>query len=203
MSGMHRTGSWVVTLALLLASMADAMATWEPETGNRLQARAAAATEKIHREVERSHPYFEDAYAYAVWPGVVCVALGFGGAYGKGVVVEQGSAVGTVGLWQLSSGIQGGAKSFAMIIFFKDKDTLDGLKRGDLQFTGKAAVNIGTFGAAGTPAYNDGVAIIPVTNLGLMLEFSAAGSKFNYKPYKQDGKPDEADAESAPGASSN
>ena len=38
-------------------------------------------------------------------------------------------------------------------------------------------------GAAGTPAYNHGVALIPLTNLGLMAEFSAAGVKFNFKPY--------------------
>jgi lipid-binding SYLF domain-containing protein len=176
-----------VALALLLTSGADATAEWQPETGNRLQERAATAVSRIRNEVERSRPYFDDAYAYAVWPSVVCVALGFGGAYGKGVVVENGAAVGTTGLWQLSSGIQGGAKSFAMIIFFKDKATLDGLKRGDIQFTGKAAVNIGTFGAAGTPAYNEGVAIIPLTNLGLMVEFSAAGSKFSYKPYDKPG----------------
>ena len=50
---------------------------------------------------------------------------------------------------------------------------------------GQAGVDVVTDGAAGTPTYNEGVAIIPLTNLGLMAEFSAAGTKYNYKPYKK------------------
>jgi lipid-binding SYLF domain-containing protein len=119
----------------------------------------------------------------AVWPGITRVAAGFGGAYGKGVVIEQGEAVGAVKYWQFSSGIQAGAKNFALIIFFKDKDALEGLKRNDIQFTGQAGIDVVTFGASGTPAYNEGVALIPLTNLGLMAEFSAAGVWFRYKPY--------------------
>ena len=157
---------------------------WEADEGDRLQERAAAAIERIREKVERSHPYFEDAYAIAVWPGITRVAVGFGGAYGRGVVIEQDEAVGTVSYWQGSSGIQAGAKNFALIIFFKDKATLEGLKLGKIQFTGQAGVDLATVGAAGTPAYNEGVALIPLTNLGLMAEFSAAGVWFNYKPYE-------------------
>jgi lipid-binding SYLF domain-containing protein len=148
-----------------------AAADWQAEEGNRLQQRAEKAIEKVRTKVERSHPYFEDAYAMAVWPGITRVALGFGGAYSKGVVIEQGKAVGTVKYWQFSSGIQAGAKNFALIIFFKDKEALEGLKRNDTQFTGQAGID------------NEGVALIPLTNLGLMAEFSAAGVWFRYKPY--------------------
>lgn len=169
--------------ALTLA--ADAAADWQAEKGNRLQERAEKAIARVRAEVERSHPFFEDAYAIAVWPGITRVAAGFGGAYGNGVVIEQGKAVGTVRYWQFSSGIQAGAKNFALIIFFKDKAALEGLKRNDTQFTGQAGVDIATFGAAGTPAYNDGVALIPLTNIGLMAEFSAAGVWFRYQPYSE------------------
>ena len=162
-----------------------AAAEWQAEEGNRLQERAEEAISRVYAEVARSHPYFEDAYAMAVWPGITRAALGFGGAYGKGVVIEQGEAVGTVNYWQFSSGIQAGAKNFALIIFFKDKETLDGLKRNDTQFTGQAGIDIATFGVSGTPAYNEGVALIPLTNLGLMAEFSAAGVWFRYKPYSR------------------
>lgn len=44
------------------------------------------------------------------------MASGWGGAYGKGVVVEQGEAVGTVSYWQGSSGIQAGAKNFVLVL---------------------------------------------------------------------------------------
>ena len=169
-------------LALTLGAQSLANAEWEADPDDRLQERAAKAIVRIQERVERSHRFFEDAYAYAVWPGITRIAFGFGGAYGKGVVIEQDETVGTVGYWQLSSGIQAGAKNMALIIFFKDKETLETLKRGEIQFTGQAGIDVATVGANGTPAYNQGVAIIPLTNIGLMGEFSAAGVKFRYKP---------------------
>jgi lipid-binding SYLF domain-containing protein len=171
-------------LVMLVTNQAAAEA-WQPAAGDRLQERAAKAIDRIRAEVERSHPYFEDAYAIAVWPGITRLAAGFGGAYGKGIVIEQGKAMGTVKYWQFSSGIQAGAKNFALVIFFRDKETLDGLKRNKVQFTGQAGIDVLTFGAAGTPAYNEGVALIPLTNLGLMAEFSAAGVWFRYGPYSE------------------
>jgi lipid-binding SYLF domain-containing protein len=170
---------------LVLALSPVATAEWEAEEGDRLQERAENAIARMREKVERSHPYFEDAYAMAVWPGITRVAFGFGGAYGKGVVIEQGQAVGTVKYWQGSSGIQAGAKNFVLVLFFKDKESLEDLKLGKIQFTGQAGVDVATVGAAGTPTYNEGVAIIPLTNLGLMGEFSAAGTKYNYKPYQE------------------
>ena len=168
---------------LMLGAENSAAEAWQAEEGDRLQERAEKAIEKVREKVERSHPYFEDAYAMAVWPGINRVAFGFGGAYGKGVVIEQGEAVGTVKYWQFSSGIQAGVKNFVLIIFFKDKAALEGLKQNKTQFTGQAGIDVLTWGAAGTPAYNEGVALIPLTNLGLMGEFSAAGVWFRYKPY--------------------
>lgn len=175
----------VIIALLAVALTPTAIADWQAEAGDRLQARAADAVDKMKARVERSLPYFEDAYAYAVWPGITRIALGFGAAYGKGVVVEQGEAVGTVSYWQGSSGIQAGAKNFVLVLFFKDQESLESLKRGEVQFTGQAGVDVATFGAAGTPTYNEGVAIIPMTNIGLMAEFSAAGTKYNYKAYPE------------------
>ena len=166
-----------IVIALLAAALSPtASAYWQQE-------RAANAVDRMKAKVERSLTYFEDAYAYAVWPGITRVAFGFGGAYGKGVVVEQDEAVGTVSYWQGSSGIQAGAKNFVLILFFKDRESLESLKRGEIQFTGQAGVDAATWGAAGTPTYNEGVAIIPLTNIGLMAEFSAAGTKYHYKSY--------------------
>lgn len=179
------TFSSLFVTSLLLALQPLAMAEWQADPDDRLQLRAANAVDKIRTKIERSHPYFEHAYAYAIWPGITRVAFGFGGAYGKGVVVEQDKAVGTVSYWQFSSGIQAGAKNFGMIVFFKDRASLESLQRGEWQFAGQAGIDFATMGAHGTPTYNEGVAIIPVTNLGLMAEFSASGVKYNYKPYKK------------------
>ena len=119
---MNGKQTFISALAAVLVLFGPAAtADWEAVEGDRLQERAENAMAKMREKVERSHPYFADAYAIAVWPGITRVAFGFGGAYGKGVVIEQDKAVGTVSYWQGSSGIQAGAKNFALVIFFKDK----------------------------------------------------------------------------------
>lgn len=178
----RRSLSLLLALALLPWGNSVSFADWQADPDDKLQRRAAQTIEDFRDRVERSHPYFDDAYAYAIWPGITRIGLGFGGAYGKGIVVEQDETVGTVGYWQFSSGIQAGAKNFSMILFFKNKEALEGLKRGDMQFMGQAGIDIGTFGAHGTPTYNEGVAVIPLTRFGLMGEFAATGVKFNFKP---------------------
>jgi lipid-binding SYLF domain-containing protein len=92
----------ILSACLLITIQGVAVAEWQPEEGNRLETRTASAIERMKAQVERSHPYFEDAYAMAVWPGITRLAFGFGGAYGKGLVVEQDEAVGTVSYWQFS-----------------------------------------------------------------------------------------------------
>ena len=153
----------LLVLALLPWATPVSHADWEADTNSKLERRAAQAIADMRDKVARSHSYFEDAYAMAV-------------------VIEQDEAVGTVGYWQFSSGIQAGAKNFSMILFFKNKEALESLKRGEMQFMGQAGIDVGTFGAHGTPTYNEGVAVIPLTRFGLMGEFAASGVKFNYRP---------------------
>ena len=182
---MQLTRASLLALLAVLAGPPVSAEDWQADPGRRLEVRAERSIERMKTGVERSLPYFEDAYAIAVWPGISRIGFGFGGAYGKGVVIEQGKAVGTVGYWQFSSGIQAGLKSFSMVVFFKNKEALDDLKAGKIQFAGQAGVDFATLGAHGTPSYNEGVAIIPMTNFGLMGEFAAAGIKYNYKAYEE------------------
>jgi lipid-binding SYLF domain-containing protein len=97
-------------------------------------------------------------------------------------VINGSAAVGTSKYWQFTSGIQAGARNFSMIIFFKDKEALEYYQAGNIQFMGQAGVAFGTVGAAGTPAYNEGVAVVTMTRFGLMGEFTISGAKFSYKP---------------------
>jgi len=141
-----------------------------------------AIADRMKTNVPRSQPYFEEAYAVAIWPVIVRVGAGFGGAYGKGTVFEQGEPIGTTGYWQFTSGIQAGAKGFAMAIFFRDEAALAAFQERPLEFMGQAGLDIATVGWHGTPAYNDGVAVIAMTRFGLMAEFTISGVKFTYKP---------------------
>lgn len=171
--------SWV-TFGLLLCGSASA--NWQAEPGDTLEERASRAMQTIRAKVPRSLPYYEEAYALAVFPSITRVGFGFGGAYGKGIVIEGDRTVGTTTYWQFTSGIQAGAKAFSMVVFFKDRQALEEYQSAQAQFLGQAGVALGTIGAAGTPAYNDGVAIITLTRLGLMGEFTISGAKFSYRP---------------------
>ena len=169
-------------LVSLMFTGVPAEAEWTAEPGNKVQVKSEAALAKIRDRLPRTEPYFEQAYGYAVFPSVTRFGFGFGGAYGKGIVIEGDRAVGTTKYWQFTSGIQAGVRNFSMIIFFKDKQALEYYQSGKIQFMGQAGLAVGTFGVAGTPAYNDGVAVVTLTRLGLMGEFTYSGAKFTYKP---------------------
>jgi lipid-binding SYLF domain-containing protein len=169
-------------VAAMLLFGSPASAAWEPDTGDKTQVKAARAIANFREQLPRTERYFEEAYGFAILPSITRVGFGFGGAYGKGVVIEGDRAIGMTKFMQFTSGIQAGAKNFSMIVFFKDKEALDYFKAGALQFMGQAGLAFATIGVAGTPAYNDGVAIVTLTRLGLMGEFTISGAKFKYKP---------------------
>jgi lipid-binding SYLF domain-containing protein len=175
-------------IGVLLSALAvgpNAMADWQPDTSDEKQVKAQATIEKIKEKIPRSAMYFEEAYGFAILPSITRAAVGFGGAYGKGLVVEGDNLIGKTGFWQFTSGLQLGVNNFSMIVFFKDQEALEYFKAREIQFAGQAGLAVATFGVAGTPAYNEGVAIITMTRLGLLAEFSYGGLKFTYKDLQQ------------------
>ncbi len=169
------TISW---FSLCLPAHAD----WVADSSDKTQVKAEQAINAFREKVPRTEPYFEQAYGFVIFPSVTRLGLGFGGAYGKGVVLEGSMAIGMSKYWQFTSGIQAGIRNFSMIIFFKDKEALEYYKGSKTQFMGQTGLAFGTVGVAGTPAYNDGVAVVTLTRLGLMGEFTISGARFSYKP---------------------
>ena len=176
----------IVLLIAVLLTGHSAGAAWEADSTDKNQIRAADAITNFRENVPRTEHYFEQAFGYAILPSVTRVGFGFGAAYGKGIVIEGDHAIGTTRFYQFTSGIQAGAKNFSMIVFFKDKEALDFFNAGKVLFLGQAGLAFATVGAAGTPAYNDGVAMVTVTRLGLMGEFTISGARFSYKPQSED-----------------
>ena len=172
-----------VALALLFVfAAARGGAEWVADPSSDKQVASAKAISQVQERIPRSQPFFEDAYGMAVYPSVTRLGFGFGGATGKGFVIEGDTIVGTSRYSQFTSGIQAGVRNFSMVVLFKDKSALDNFKLGLVQFTGQSGLAAGTMGVAGTPAFNDGVAIFTVTRLGLMGEFTVSGAKFSYRP---------------------
>ena len=172
----------LTVLVFIVALPALAVADWSADPSDKVQVKASAAVVAFRENVPRTEPFFEQAYGYAVFPSITRVGFGFGGAYGKGVVIAGDAVTGRTKYWQFTSGIQAGAKNFSMIIFFRDKEALEYFQSGKTQFMGQAGIAAGTLGAAGTPGYNDGVAVVTMTRLGLMGEFTVSGAKFSYEP---------------------
>ncbi len=173
-----------ILVFLILAPMASAQ--WQPDPDDKRQVSAAAVAGRMQDRIPRSKAYFEDAYGYAILPSVTRFGFGYGGAYGRGIVVEGDNVIGTTSFWQFTSGIQAGAKYFSMVVFFKDEEALEYYKQQKLQFLGQAGIAFATIGAAGTPAYNDGVAIITLTRFGLMGEFTISGARYRYKSLSEE-----------------
>ena len=159
-----------------------AHADWSADPGDKGELKAEQAIAAFRERVPRTAMYFEQAYGFAIFPSVTRAGFGFGGAYGKGIVIEGSATVGTTKYWQFTSGIQAGARNFGMIVFFKDKAALENYQASKTQFMGQAGIALGTVGVAGTPAYNDGVAVVILTRFGVMGEFTISGARFSYKP---------------------
>jgi len=171
-----------IVMAMITLTGGNAAAEWQADPDDKLQIKADSALAAFRTSVPRTEPYFEDAYGYAIFPSITRIGFGFGGAYGKGIVIADDAVIGTSSYKQFTSGIQAGARNFSMIIFFKDQQALEYYQSSKTQFMGQAGIAVGTIGVAGTPAYNDGVAVVTLTRFGLMGEFTVSGAKFSYRP---------------------
>ncbi|UCF19457.1 MAG: lipid-binding SYLF domain-containing protein [Gemmatimonadota bacterium] len=126
--------------------------------------------------------WFDDAYGYVVFPNVGKGAVGVGAAHGNGLVYKSGDLVGKSELIQVTVGLQLGGQSFVEVIFFKDETAFNDFTRGNFEFAAQASAVALTAGASADLAYNKGVAVMTMTNAGLMYEAAIGGQKFKYQP---------------------
>jgi len=186
MSVMFRIRSFAA-LALAVVLLAQpAMAEWQADPADQRQVKAEKALNEILERIPGADFYLSQSYGFAILPSIGRIGIGFGGAYGRGIVVEGDNVVGTTSFWQFTSGLQAGAKYYSMIVFFKDQEALKNYQSSQMQFMGQTSVALATVGVQSNPAYNDGVAIMTVNRFGLMAEFSYSGAKFRYKPLNED-----------------
>ncbi len=147
---------------------------------------------------ETTHPFFKNAYGYALFPTVGKGGFGIGGAYGEGRVYRKGTYVGDSQLAQVTIGFQLGGQVYSEIIFFETKKAYQEFTSGNFEFGAQAsavALTVGASAQAGTSGvgasvgdkqsealYVDGMAIFTVTKGGLMYEASLGGQGFSFEP---------------------
>ncbi|NQU48092.1 MAG: hypothetical protein HQ519_05550 [Planctomycetes bacterium] len=125
--------------------------------------------------------FFRDAYGSAVFPEVGKAGVGVGGAYGRGVLYQDGRVVGYCDLSQASIGFQLGAQTYTEILCFEDKRSFDRFKTGELTFNAQATAVALKSGAGENAKYSDGVSVFTMGESGLMYEAAIGGQKFSYQ----------------------
>lgn len=131
---------------------------------------------------ERLAPFFEQAVAYAIFPSPFRAGLGFGGAYGMGWLFEGDDVTGKVRVIQGTVGAQWGGQVYRQILFFRDYQALELFKRGTWEFAGQANATAAVVGAAGTPSFNQEVALFTQVRGGLLLEASIGAHRYDFRP---------------------
>jgi lipid-binding SYLF domain-containing protein len=152
------------------------------ESRNELIEQANAAMKEMNRVDPGVEPLARKGFGYALFPEVTKGGLGFGGAYGRGVVYEQGQHVGYADLILGSFGLQLGGQLYSELIVFENKAALDRFKQGRIDFAADASAIIAKKGAAVNARFVDGVAVIVRPIEGVMAEAAVAGQQFRYVP---------------------
>ena len=173
--------SFVVSLFALTLFTTSAFA-FEPDVNDRLQLDVQRAIIDIKAADPGIQSFFDNAAGYAVFPSVGKGGVIIGGAFGRGLVLENEQVVGKTSLSQASIGLQLGGQSYAQFIFFRDEVALGHFKRGNFEFGAQASAVAATAGASADAAYNQGVAIFTQARGGLMVDASVSGQRFTFEP---------------------
>jgi lipid-binding SYLF domain-containing protein len=152
------------------------------ESRNELIERAKATMKEMGQVDPGVEPLARKGHGYALFPEVTKGGLGLGGAYGRGVVYEQGQHVGYADLMLGSFGLQAGGQIYSELIVFESKAALDRFKQGRIDFAADATAIIAKKGAAVNARFVDGVAVIVRPIEGAMAEAAVAGQQFRYVP---------------------
>ncbi len=155
---------------------------WEPVRYADADRLGVEAAESAFREQAELQTFFDEAVAYAVFPGSWRAGTGFGGAYGTGWLIESAEATGKVMLLEFFAGADLGVQTYRSILFFRTDKALRNFKKGTFEFTGQANAAHVVGGKAATPSYHPDVAMFVQVKGGLLLEASVGAQRYDYFP---------------------
>jgi lipid-binding SYLF domain-containing protein len=182
----HMKRSITLTLALCIALLPAltgcSITPKSPEGQAVLEAQANEAIAVLKEKDPSIQRFFEGSYGYAVLPKVFKGGIWAGGAYGKGIVFENGQKIGYCDMSQATLGFTFGGEYFREIIFFWQKPDLDKFKSEEYTFAAQATAVALKAGAAAKADYKDGTAVFTATDKGLMVDASIGGQKFRFTP---------------------
>lgn len=159
----------------------------ESRTWKVTEERSAGIIQDINAKNPRIGHFVKTAAGYVVFPDVTKGGLGLGGAYGEGVVYQNGRMIGRSTLTQGTIGPQLGGQRYTEIVFFQTESDLARFKAGDFTLAAQASAVAASAGDGVNADYSDGVAVFTLHEEGLMFEASVGGQKFTFHP-KGDGQ---------------
>jgi lipid-binding SYLF domain-containing protein len=171
----------LVLVASWLAACATVAPTSEAQRSQLLQHGAGAL-----RDMNRVDPGIDElvrkGHGHAIFPEVAKGGVVFGGAYGRGVVFEQGQHVGYADLTFASFGLQLGGQTFSQLVVFENKQTFERFKGGGIDFAADASAIILNTGTATNARFVDGLVIVVRPLAGAMAEAAIGGEQLRYVP---------------------
>lgn len=168
-------------IALTLVFSSIIAQAWTPDSKDKMELSAATAIINAKEKDPSLSKWFDEAYAYAVYPKVGKGGIGIGGAHGKGIVIRGDATVATTSLSQLTIGFQLGGQVYSEFVMFKDKTAFDHFARGNFEMGAQVSAVAVTLGASADANYDGGVAVFTIAEGGLMYEATVGGQKFKYK----------------------
>lgn len=171
-----------LSFLLSLTAFACSTAPRTPEGKADLDQRAQGVVSRAEATDKSLQNTLRGSVGYAVFPQVGKGGAGVGGAYGKGVLYENGAAVGYCDMTQGSIGLQLGAQTYAEIIAFQTREALDRFKRGKFSFDAQASAVAIKSGMAANAGFTNSVAVFTTDEAGLMVEAAVGGQSFSYEP---------------------
>jgi lipid-binding SYLF domain-containing protein len=168
------------TVAVMILMGCETVPKTEAERES-LADQAGASIKQMKADDSSLDRFLQDGYGYAVFPSVGKGGLVAGGAYGRGVVYEQGRMIGFSSLSQATIGAQVGGQSYSELIVFESKDALDRFTSKEYALSANASAVALKSGAAAAARYSDGVAVFVKPTGGLMAEASIGGQRFTFE----------------------
>jgi lipid-binding SYLF domain-containing protein len=177
---MPKVAAFLSLLAALVLFNTHVFA-FEPDTNDKMELDVMRAILDIKSQDPGIQKFFDDSAGYAVFPSVGKGGIIVGGAFGRGLVIENEQVNGFASLSQATIGLQLGGQKYSQFIFFKDSTALDHFKRGNFEFGAQASAVAITAGASADAAYDSGVAVFTIAGGGLMIEGTIGGQRFSYE----------------------
>lgn len=152
------------------------------ENKENLETRANATLEQMMARDPDLSGILQKSAGYAVFPDIGKGGMLVGGAFGRGVLYQNGIPAGFVKVEQASIGAQLGAQTFAELIVLQDEGAVQRLKSGQIQLGGDVGAVALTAGAAARAQFSNGVAVFLMPRGGLMAELTVSGQRIKYEP---------------------